>query len=291
MVMERDRSCRITGYQEGREVAHLVPREKRIWFVNNNMTRYSSSAAAAQSPVNDVLNAVLLRTDLHQLFDRRRFAFVPKGSPSRLVVHQILPSPSREMHYLYHNRGLQRGTCGIAPQFLFARFAWTVLCDESYTFLKGPQRYAVKLWDPEKGETTVRTLRSGDVAVASRIFDAPAEARSVSPWKRELCDPGEGEEGDDYGDEEDDGDDNGHAYVGIDTSEDRSRWWSNIARGPEYDTTSEEEEDAHLNDSLSTISTLSGDYSEASAAYRKSYTSAKEEAAVDIPARKRKRVS
>ena len=117
------------------------------WFINNDMTRYSSAVQSPIEAMNDALNALLLRADLHKFFDRRRFTVVPKGSQSRirLIVHQMLPSPSSEMHHLYHNRRVQPETCGIAPQFLLTRFAWTILCNENYTFLKGPHRYAVTL--------------------------------------------------------------------------------------------------------------------------------------------------
>ena len=291
IVMTRDRSCRVTGYQEGCEVAHLVPREKGTWFVNNNMTLYSSAVTSPVGAVDDALNALLLRSDLHRFFDRRRFTFVPKGSKSRLVVHQMLPSPSREMHHLYHNRATQPETCGIAPQFLLARFAWTVLCDENYAFLKGPQRYAVTLWNPDKGEVSVKTMGWKDITAASQIFSSPAKTRSVSPRKWKQEDPREGEWGDDGHS------DDGYGYVEVDSisngeSRGRSRtrraWYPGVDLDASY---SQEEEGAHLNDSLSTISTVAGDVPGTPTAYRESHTSNKNMAAMDLPARKLKRVT
>ncbi|KAH9987851.1 hypothetical protein F4779DRAFT_624139 [Xylariaceae sp. FL0662B] len=195
IVMVRDRSHRITGYQKGCEVDYLLPRKKGTWFIDNDIIRYSSAVPSPVGAVKDAPNALLLRSDLHRFFDRRRFALVPKGS--KLVVHQMQATPAREIHHLYHNRAVQPGTCGIAPQFLLARFAWTVLCDENYTFLKGPQRYAITVWNPDKGETFVRIMSGSDVAAISQIFSTPAKSRSMSPRKRKQDDRAEGEGGDD----------------------------------------------------------------------------------------------
>ena len=191
-VLARDRSCRVTGYREGLNPTHLVPRERGIWFMDNKMEQYCEQLESVLS-VDDPSNALLLRADLHFHFDRRRIAFVPK-KPKRdsvgalapqLVVHQMLGTNSRELHTLYHNHALQPQTRGITIQSLLARFAWTVLCDENYRFLKGSQGYAITLWEPEKAETIFTTLNQQAIAKLGRVFPPPAcKSRSVSPHKR-----------------------------------------------------------------------------------------------------------
>jgi len=79
---------------------------------------------------------ILLRRDLHFLFDDRRFTFVAKRSNDQdiqLVTH-ILLSVSRggyELAELYHNRMLQ-ALIGISVELLFARFAFSIFTDELY---------------------------------------------------------------------------------------------------------------------------------------------------------------
>ena len=39
-AMDRDITCRVSGYMDGVEKAHLVPEGERLWFVSNKMDRY-----------------------------------------------------------------------------------------------------------------------------------------------------------------------------------------------------------------------------------------------------------
>ncbi|KAL9616338.1 MAG: hypothetical protein Q9160_008781 [Pyrenula sp. 1 TL-2023] len=191
-VISRDRTCRITGYQEGLNAAHLVPRDKAIWFMDNKMKQYCEQYESILG-VDDASNALLLRSDLHYHFDRRRIALVPKKSKrtgageqtTRLVVHQMLQTSSRELYHLYHNHTTQPLTRGITIQSLLARFAWTVLCDENYCFLKGSQKYAVMIWKPEDAKISIEMLSQQVIAKLGRLFPPPAtKSRSVSPRKR-----------------------------------------------------------------------------------------------------------
>jgi hypothetical protein len=39
-AMDRDITCRVSGYMDGVEKANLVPEGERFWFVSNKMDRY-----------------------------------------------------------------------------------------------------------------------------------------------------------------------------------------------------------------------------------------------------------
>lgn len=84
-VRERDVVCRITGYQDGSEVAHLVPQNGILdWFRDNNMKDFNQNQGAFP-PVTDVHNVLLLRPDLHRFFDTKKaFALVPHGTGARI---------------------------------------------------------------------------------------------------------------------------------------------------------------------------------------------------------------
>jgi hypothetical protein len=97
------------------------------------MDKYSIwDSRRGQEVVNGDENVISLREDVHTLWDRMCFSFVPKLTSDDTyawVVH--VHKPSQEMHALYHNLRLQP-LAGIRPEFLLARFAWDI-----YPFLQG----------------------------------------------------------------------------------------------------------------------------------------------------------
>ena len=118
----RDKSCRITGCQEGTQVAHICPQSELDWWLSNSMSNYNKRAGTT---LNDLCNAFLLRTDLHIAFDASKFVFVPKPDAQRgfqIVTHVM--EPSSELEHLYHNRALQ--PLDVSPATLFSRFAWSI---------------------------------------------------------------------------------------------------------------------------------------------------------------------
>ncbi|KAI9770815.1 MAG: hypothetical protein M1839_003041 [Geoglossum umbratile] len=119
-TLARDISCRITNHIEGTEHAHLVPRSEERWFGENGMFRYTNQQLPGSEPVDDAQNAILLRSDVHTIFDQKRFAIVPKSSV--LLVHIIAPGSSLQLTSLYHNVSLQP-LVGVAIQYVLARFA------------------------------------------------------------------------------------------------------------------------------------------------------------------------
>jgi hypothetical protein len=133
--------------------------------------------------VNDGRNLILLRSDLHSIFDARNFAVVPKlphaEEKPAFVVHVLLGNTRSEIVQLYHDVALQPLT-EIAIEFLFARFAWTIIRSAN-NFL---------------GSGMPRALRVRDGGVyKTQIFSAPkcmelgkpSPSGSMSPKKRKAA--------------------------------------------------------------------------------------------------------
>ena len=112
----------MSNTKNGCEVAHLCPQIETDWFKSNGMFRYVSQTTRQGSrTINDPANCLLLRADLHRGFDKLDFVFVPKDDDV-LATHVVERNP--EFQVLYHNARLHQ--TGAAPEFLFARFAYTI---------------------------------------------------------------------------------------------------------------------------------------------------------------------
>ena len=150
--MARDVSCRITAHREGTQTVHLVPTSEAVWFNHNTMAKYSRDAGT----VNDGCNLILLRSDLHSIFEARQFAIVPKLSHAEkpvFVVHVLLGDAQSEIVQLYHDVPLQPLT-EIAIEFLFARFAWTII-RSAHNFLGGGLPRALRVRDGAMYKTQI----------------------------------------------------------------------------------------------------------------------------------------
>ncbi|KAL1615858.1 hypothetical protein SLS56_011643 [Neofusicoccum ribis] len=176
----RDGSCRMSACEETCQVAHLVPRQEEAWFYANAMgSLYAAQTRHIDAAINDARNAMLLRADLHFAFDQMKFVFVPKplppGEPWCPFVVHLLDPLARELRRLYHNVPLQ-APLGVAPEYLFARFAWAVfpLLEE---FLRQPvDRKLLVASDPDPV-----TLSPQECALFTR---QALRSRSASPKKR-----------------------------------------------------------------------------------------------------------
>jgi hypothetical protein len=174
----RDGSCRISGYREELQVAHIVPQAELDWWMANSMSQYNRSLT---SGMDDTGNAMLLQASLHIAFDRPRFVFVPKPSGNdggmRLVLHLL--EPSAEFEYLYHNRELHQSDVGV--EMLFARFAWTLFpLLEAFLSCKEDRRLTVRT------TSHAQILDRGyfTAAACERFSISSTRKRSVSPKKR-----------------------------------------------------------------------------------------------------------
>lgn len=176
-TLARDISCRITNHIEGTEHAHLVPRSEERWFSDNGMFRYTNQQRPGSEPVDDAQNAILLRSDVHTIFDQKRFAIVPKSSV--LLVHILAPGSSLQLTSLYHNVSLQP-LVGVAIQYVLARFAWTIFAQSVNFVQQGlTRRLCIYVGD---GNTSIADL-SGDQC--RQLLSPGAKSRSQSPRKRQ----------------------------------------------------------------------------------------------------------
>ncbi|KAI0377890.1 hypothetical protein F5Y04DRAFT_262940 [Hypomontagnella monticulosa] len=124
----RDECCRITQSFCGLEQAHIVPKAEDTWFMNNKMQRFSSNPSYVP-PIDEMSNKILLRADVHRVFDRRELVMIPKLEDGEYkLVTYILHTKRQfvfEQHGLFHNRRCH-DLFGISREFLFARFAWSI---------------------------------------------------------------------------------------------------------------------------------------------------------------------
>ena len=139
----KNETCRLSGFIEGCEAAHLCPESESDWFNLNNLSRYNIKPSLPPSRVlSDTANAVLLRQDIHMLFDANMFVFLPKvgtdaARNSSIVTHLLVPS--KELGILYHNAKI-KPILNVHPAFLLARFAWAILRLSSFFRAPGLRR-------------------------------------------------------------------------------------------------------------------------------------------------------
>ncbi|KAE8400375.1 hypothetical protein BDV37DRAFT_209902 [Aspergillus pseudonomiae] len=202
-VLSRDIRCRLTNHIEGTECAHLIPRSQSIWFQRNMMSRYGRLPRPGGEPVDTPRNVILLRSDIHSSFDYKRFSFVPKpahainnsaqptgNQPLSYVTHLVNSPEPHELTSLYHNVKLQP-LCGVAPEYVFARFAWTIF-QYIPMFLQAGVPRRLALYQASTGLTAVGGLPAVKVVSAEecRLMPIREKSRSASPKKRkpdEAC--------------------------------------------------------------------------------------------------------
>ncbi|KAL8752070.1 MAG: hypothetical protein Q9184_005858 [Pyrenodesmia sp. 2 TL-2023] len=164
----RDQCCRMTEAVEETDISHIVPLAEEPWFTRNDMIRYGNKHASSRPGINDDANTMLLRADLHRAFDKRRFTFLPKKQGA-LVTHVL---ESESLRHIYHN--VQLNTTYIAPEYFFARFAWTIF-PLLKPFLRRGQRRLLLIQGQHQWASP---------AECSDFADPPSKSRSASPTKK-----------------------------------------------------------------------------------------------------------
>jgi hypothetical protein len=129
---------------------------------------------------NDLGNVILLRSDIHTVFDERKFVLFPK-SDKGFVVHMLEPTP--DLAQLYHNVEVHP-LMQCSPQFIFARFAWAIFPSLS-TFISKPgvSRYLRILKTFSTGAAYVEEEISGTEKLRAKV----SASRSRSPKKRQRA--------------------------------------------------------------------------------------------------------
>ena len=174
-VISQNITCRMSGFAEGTEAAHLCPRSEIEWSQRNRMSTYNTYfGLPADRILDDTANALLLRQDLHTQFDAHKFVFVPKKgadtvSSTSVVTHLL--EPIQELGLLHHNVQL-KPIVNVLPEFLFARFALAIFRFSEQFLTGGVDRNII-------GTNDVSKMVSGN-----DCKKLTARTRSQSPTKK-----------------------------------------------------------------------------------------------------------
>ncbi|KAM3565652.1 hypothetical protein ARSEF4850_001324 [Beauveria asiatica] len=140
VLLLRNEVCAISASQTMLQMAHVCPKAEEEWHLRNGMSRYCSRPSAG---LEDPVNVLRLRADLHIAFDKPCFVFVPKADGvglQQFVLHVL--EPCEEYQHLYHNRKIRQQK--VRVELLFARFARTIFPLVA-VFLKGKVERRVRL--------------------------------------------------------------------------------------------------------------------------------------------------
>jgi len=135
-VLRRDKTCVISGQRDCVERAHLCPRSEVDWFDKNGMAQYNMNGQLVRDAViDDITNAIALRSDLHTTFDAAKFVVVPKQDA--WVAH--FTHLTNDLGKLYHNTAVAIDK-EVSANCLLARFAWAIFPLVSKFLMAGAAR-------------------------------------------------------------------------------------------------------------------------------------------------------
>ncbi|KAK5083272.1 hypothetical protein LTR70_008237 [Exophiala xenobiotica] len=149
--------------------------------------------------MEDESNFLLLKVDVHKLWDQRQFTVVPrtvdgeKEKARSWVAYVLKRQPSQEVISLYHGVCLQPLT-GVDVLFLFCRFAWTIFESLDIFLEQGSERWLM-VRNPSTGAEEVAKYSP----TQCRDQNFMRRGRSQSPKKIKRV---ASEKGDRDGDEE-----------------------------------------------------------------------------------------
>ncbi|KAI4105575.1 MAG: hypothetical protein LQ345_007223 [Seirophora villosa] len=122
----RDTSCRLTGWHQMTEAAHIVPREESDWFSENEMQSYSPDTLL--STTDNAANEFLLRRDVYRAYDQSMWTIVPKKtistSAEALWAFHLL-AIDEEYKVAFQNVNI-RPLDGVSSEYLLAGFALAI---------------------------------------------------------------------------------------------------------------------------------------------------------------------
>jgi hypothetical protein len=169
------------------------------------MRRYGRDLGDIDNP----LNLLPLRPDIHKCFDKRFFVFVPKaagrGSASTLEMETSSRSPQYVSHILsasaaeywptYHNTIIQYLEDGARP-YLFARFAWAILLFVKPFITSGFSRHVVSLHVSTNSEGLDEIVRKPELLSGAILLSryGGGGSKSATPKKRKSEGGAPGEE-------------------------------------------------------------------------------------------------
>ncbi|CAH0022806.1 unnamed protein product [Clonostachys rhizophaga] len=180
---KRDIICRITGSLLPNETAHIIPQAQSDWWQRNSMFTYAMNPDQSFD-TNCADNTILLRRDLHKMWDDHRFAIVPKAG--KWVVHILMSSSTVELEETYHNLELQP-LFAVSRYFFFCRFALAIISKSPFLRQQTARRLVILAGS---GLPHVRTMSADDY---QRLINTTSRgsSRSQSPKKRQRSVQGE----------------------------------------------------------------------------------------------------
>lgn len=158
--------CVTTRQSVGLKTAHIVNKEDKYWFRDQDMeTRYTAGKG-----INAVENLMKLRADLHKLYDAYDFVLVPKReaspqgegeNPPTYVLH-VLGQGVGEIWAGLHNVPVQ-GIDHTRSELHFARFGRAILQRVKDFITKGHPRQVIRVdsdGEPKTEQLSGEELRS-----------------------------------------------------------------------------------------------------------------------------------
>ncbi|KAL7928977.1 hypothetical protein V8C35DRAFT_316667 [Trichoderma chlorosporum] len=177
-IRNRDQTCRITGSLLPNETAHIIPQAQAEWWQRNSMFTYTTNPDTS-SDTFCADNAILLRRDVHKMWDDDHFTIVPKKA--KWVIHLLRNTSSNELETQYHNLELQ-SLSGVARHFFFCRFALTIF-SKSLFLSQNVSRELVTL--NSDGTTQQRSFPANEYReLFLPVARANSRSQSPSPKKR-----------------------------------------------------------------------------------------------------------
>ncbi|KAF4460473.1 HNH endonuclease domain-containing [Fusarium albosuccineum] len=126
-------------------------------------------------------NTILLRCDLHKIWDDNRFAILPKAGG--WYTHVLLNSNTTELEEEYHNLELQP-LRGVSRYFFFCRFALAIIAKSA--FFRQCERRKLVILD-KSGSSRVRDMSVDEYKKLINLA-ASGTSRGNSPTKRQRRD-------------------------------------------------------------------------------------------------------
>lgn len=184
--------------------AHIVPSSEKDWFSMNNMSRYSESSVP---DIDDARNIIPLKMDVHYCFDRFMFTIVPKPqapttdfdteSTKNALIYKlhVLAGDQASFTSLHHDIQLPH-LRGIAAEYLFARFALSVLIRVKPFIIAGYRRRIARFMAVNNGRNAETVIEEVDGQSLQDLYGG-GKSRNASLTKRKEPpeDTGELQEG------------------------------------------------------------------------------------------------
>ncbi|KAF4637201.1 hypothetical protein G7Y89_g883 [Cudoniella acicularis] len=180
-------TCSITNTDYAIDRAYLVPQKERTWYKDNDMSRYG----VGLPDIDNRVNILPLRKDIHHCFDNRWFVIVPKivkvetesATPSIQYITHIISREAARIWPIYHNI-LVKSLHNSSSAYLFARFAWAILFRVKYFIINGRPRYVIQIYKDKEGEIEYKAEHLTGMMLSSKYGGGGSQA--ATPKKRKF---------------------------------------------------------------------------------------------------------